>query len=134
MNTYVNNVSMDETVHAIEDMIATNKKSYVVAINADVIMKIENDEYLKKVVDEADMVLVDGQPLVWISKWHKRPVKARISGSDLVPELCKVAATKGYSIFIIGGKDGIAERAKDNLEKEHRDIKNCWNLCTSIWV
>lgn len=123
LNTYVNNVSMDETVHAIEDMIATNKKSYVVAINADVVMKIENDEYLKKVVDEADMVLVDGQPLVWISKWHKRPIKARISGSDLVPELCKVAATKGYSIFIIGGKDGIAERAKDNLEKEHRDIK-----------
>ncbi len=39
---------MDETVHAIEDMIATNKKSYVVAINADVIMKIENDEYLKR--------------------------------------------------------------------------------------
>ena len=39
LNTYVNNVSMDETVHAIEDMIATNKKSYVVAINADVVMK-----------------------------------------------------------------------------------------------
>lgn len=106
LNTYVNNVSMDETVHAIEDMIATNKKSYVVAINADVVMKIENDEYLKKVVDEADMVLVDGQPLVWISKWHKRPIKARISGSDLVPELCKVAPQKATQYLLLVVKMG----------------------------
>ncbi len=123
LNTYVNNVSMEETIQAIENMIATNKKSYVVAINVDVVIKIENDKYLKKIVDEADMVLVDGQPLVWISKWHKRPVKAKISGADLVPELCKEAAQKDYSIFIIGGKDGIAERAKENLEKKHSNIK-----------
>lgn len=123
LNTYVNNVSMEETIQAIENMIATNKKSYVVAINVDVVIKIENDKYLKKIVDEADMVLVDGQPLVWISKWHKRTVKAKISGADLVPELCKEAAQKDYSIFIIGGKDGIAERAKENLEKKHSNIK-----------
>ena len=123
LNTYVNNVSMDETVQAIEDMIAAKKKSYVVAINVDVVMKIENDKYLKQVVDEADMVLVDGQPLVWIAKWHKHPVKTRISGSDLVPELCAVASKKGYSIFIIGGKDGIAERAKENLERDLPGIK-----------
>ena len=68
LNTYINNLTMQETVEAIEQMIAANKKSYVVAINVDVVMKIEEDPYLKKVVDNADMVLVDGKPLVWISK------------------------------------------------------------------
>ena len=81
-------------------------------------MKIENDPYLKQVVDNADMVLVDGKPLVWISKLHGKPLKAKISGSDLVPLLCDVAAKKGYSIFIIGGKDGIAEQAKRKLEEK----------------
>lgn len=122
LNTYVNSVDMNETLSAIDDMIASGKKSYVVAINVDVVMKIENDSYLKRVTDEADMVLVDGQPLVWIAKWHKHPVKAKISGSDLVPLLCKRAAKKGYSIFIIGGKDGIAEKAKGNLEKDYPGI------------
>ena len=75
-------------------------------------MKIENDPYLKQVVDNADMVLVDGKPLVWISKLHGKPLKAKISGSDLVPLLCEVAAQKNYTIFIIGGKEGIAEQAK----------------------
>lgn len=122
LNTYVNNVSMDETIANIEQLISQDKKSYVVAINVDVVMKIENDTYLKKIVDAADMVLVDGKPLVWIAKWHKKPVKEKISGSDLVPLLCKTAAEKGYSIFILGGKEGIALQAKNKLEEEMPNI------------
>lgn len=116
LNTYVNNVDMAETLDAIDNMINDSKKHYVVAINVDVVMKIEKDAYLKKITNGADMVLVDGKPLVWIAKWHKHPVKEKISGSDLVPLLCQRAAEKKYSIFIIGGKDGIADKAKRNLE------------------
>ena len=123
INTYVNNLNMQETVGEICRLIDERKKSYVVAINVDVVMKMEDDKYLKQIADEADLTLVDGKPLVWIAKWHKRPVKAKISGSDLVPELCKMAADKGYKIFIIGGKDGIAEKARINLEHTWSGIK-----------
>ena len=123
LNTYVNNVDMDEALFAIDEMISLGKKSYVVAINVDVVMKIEEDQYLKKITDNADMVLVYGKPLVWIAKWHKHPVKAKISGSDLVPLLCARAAEKKYSIFIIGGKDGIAEKARGKLESELPGIR-----------
>lgn len=47
LNTYVNNVTLNETIEQIEWLIADKKKSYVVAINVDVVIKIENDEYLK---------------------------------------------------------------------------------------
>ncbi len=123
LNTFINNVTMSETVEAIEQMIAADKKSYVVAINVDVVMKIETDPYLKKIVDDADMVLVDGKPLVWISKLHGRPLKEKISGSDLVPLLCEISAKKGYSIFIIGGKDGIAAQARQRLEQKLPGIR-----------
>lgn len=123
LNTYINNLTMSETIDEIEKMIASNQKSYVVAINVDVIMKIENDPYLKKIVDEADMVLVDGKPLVWISKMYGKPLKAKISGSDLVPLLCDVSAEKDYKIFILGGKEGIAEQAKQKLIEKHPNIK-----------
>ena len=123
LNTYVNNVDMTETIGEICRLIEEKKKSYIVAINVDVVMKMEKDPYLKKITDEADLTLVDGKPLVWIAKWHKHPVKAKISGSDLVPELCRVAAEKGYRIYIIGGKEGIAEKAKQNLEKNLPGIR-----------
>lgn len=123
LNTWVNNLDMEETVAAVEQMIASDRKSYVVAINVDVVMKIEEDSYLKKVVDEADMVLVDGKPLVWISRLHGNPVKEKISGSDLVPVLCRKAAEKGYRIFILGGKDGVAKAAETRLQRMYSEIQ-----------
>jgi len=69
------------------------------------------------------MVLVDGKPLIWISKLYKTPVLEKVSGSDLVPQLCKIAAKKGYTIFILGGAKGVAEKAKINLEKQFSNIK-----------
>ena len=95
LNTYINNMDMQETIHAIESMIECKKKSYIVALNVDVVMKIE----------------------------HDTRVKVKVSGSDLVPELCELAAKKGYTIFIIGGKEGIAEKAKSNLENKYSEIK-----------
>ena len=123
LNTFVNNMDMEETIQTIDSFIQQKKRSYIVAINVDVVIKIEQDAYLKRITDQADMVLVDGKPLIWISKLHKRPVKAKISGSDLVPKLCEKAAEKGYTIFIIGCNDGIAEQAKRKLEKQLSGIK-----------
>lgn len=123
LNTQVNNVNMDEIVRIIEKLIADEKRSYVIPINVDVVMKIEVDRYLKQIVDEADIVLADGKPLIWISKMHKRPIMEKISGSDLVPLLCEIAAEKGYTLFIIGGKDGVARQAKRRLEKQLPDIR-----------
>lgn len=123
LNTYVSNVTMTEAVRGVETLLASGKKSYVVAINVDVVTKIEKDPYLKEITDNADMVLVDGTPLVWISKWHKMPVKEKVSGSDLVPQLCATAAQKGYTLFILGGKDGIAAQAKEKLEQTYPGIR-----------
>lgn len=122
LNTCVNNCTMQEALNNIEEMIKSEKKSYIVSINVDVVMKIEKDEELRKITDEADMVLADGKPLIWISKIHKQPIKEKISGSDIVPKLCELAANKGYTIFIIGGKEGIAEQAKNKLEEKYKGI------------
>ena len=123
LNTYVSNITMNEALDDIEKMIRSKKKSYVVAVNVDVIMKIEQDEELKTITNEADMVLTDGKPLIWISKLKKAPIKEKISGSDLVPKLCELSDKKGYTIFILGGKDGIAEQAKKKLESQYKNIR-----------
>ncbi len=122
LNTYVNNVSMNETIQEIERLIAQDEKSYVVPINVDVVIKMEHDSYLREIVDKADLVLVDGKPLIWVSQIYKMPIKQKISGSDLVPLLCETAATKGYSIYILGGKDGVADKAKKKIIQQWPNI------------
>ena len=123
LNITVDNLHMDEVIDEIESKIIKKEKAYIVPVNVDVIIKSDKDTSLKEILDKADMVLVDGKPLIWISKWIKRPVKEKISGSDLVPKLCQTAAYRGYTIFIIGGKEGVADRAKANLERDFNNIK-----------
>lgn len=124
LNTCVSNISMNETLDYIDNCINEyTKKNYVVAVNVDVITRIEKDRYLKEITDGADLVLVDGTPLIWASRILNKPIKEKISGSDLVPLLCEMAAEKGHSIFLIGGKDGIAESAKRRLEEKYPSIK-----------
>ena len=122
LNTFINNLTMSEVIGAIENLIESNKKSYIVPINVDVVVKAEHDTYLKKIIDNADLVLIDGKPLIWISKLYNMPIKEKVSGSDLVPLLCEKASKKSYSIFIIGGKEGVADSAKNNLEKAYPGI------------
>ena len=77
LNTYINNFTMKDALTEIDKLIQTKKKSYVVAINVDVVVKMEDDLYLKKITDEADLVLVDGKPLIWISQYFKNPIKKK---------------------------------------------------------
>ena len=60
LNTFVNNMDMEETIQTIDSFIQQKKRSYIVAINVDVVIKIEQDAYLNRFTDQADMVLVDG--------------------------------------------------------------------------
>ena len=61
--------------------------------------------------------MTDGKPLLWIAKWYGTPIKEKISGSDLFPLLCRMAAEKGYKMFFLGAAEGVAEKAAKNLSK-----------------
>ncbi|MBB5185709.1 N-acetylglucosaminyldiphosphoundecaprenol N-acetyl-beta-D-mannosaminyltransferase [Faecalicoccus acidiformans] len=122
LNTYIDNVTMSEAVEYIDTMIQHKKKGYVVTPNVDFIVRMEKDVQFQKIVENADLIVTDGKPLIWISKKIKTPIKEKISGSDLSPNIFRLAAKKGYTVFLLGGKEGVAEKAKMNMELKYPGI------------
>lgn len=122
LNTEVDNLTMDEAVQRIEQLILSGKPSYVVTPNVDHIVKLEQDKEFQNVYKEADLILTDGMPLIWISKLKKNPIKDKVSGSDLFPQVCKLAADKGYKVFLLGAAEGIAARAAENLRSKYNGL------------
>lgn len=122
MNTEIDNLTMDETLAEIDKLIQINKNAYVVTPNVDHIVQLERGGELCKVYKHADLILTDGKPLIWISKWYGTPIKEKISGSDLFPLLCKMAAEKGYSMFFLGAAEGVAAKAAENLMKRYKGL------------
>ena len=94
MNTEIDNLTMQETLQAIDQLIQENKSVYVVTPNVDHIVQLETNKELQAVYKNASLILTDGKPLLWIANWYGTPIKEKISGSDLFPLLCKMAAEK----------------------------------------
>lgn len=122
MNTYMDNVTLEEAVAHIEDCIRSRKIGHVITPNVDQIVRIESDTYFKEICDHAELLLVDGTPLLWIAKWYGQPIKEKICGSDLVPYLCELSAKKGYSVFLLGAADGVAAKAAKNLKAKYSGL------------
>lgn len=122
MNTYVDNVTEKQAINHIEMCIKNRKIGHVITPNVDQIVRIEKDPYFKEICDNAELLLVDGHPLMWIAKWYKRPIKEKICGSDLVPHLCEIAAEKGYRVFLLGAAEGVAAKAAKMLEEQYKGL------------
>ena len=99
LNIEVDNLTMTEAVEAVDTLIQKGEPSYVVTPNVDHIVKLEKDREFRDVYENADLILTDGMPLIWISKLKGNPIKEKVSGSDLFPKVCELASIKGYSIF-----------------------------------
>ena len=119
MNTEIDNLTMVETLEEIEKIIKKKECAYVVTPNVDHIVQLETNKELQAVYANASLILTDGKPLLWIAKWYKTPIKEKISGSDLFPLLCRLAAKRGYRMFFLGAAEGIAAKAAENLCKKY---------------
>lgn len=122
LNTNIDNLTMEEALERIDELIKKGNPSYVVTPNVDHIVKLERDEEFQEVYRNADLILTDGMPLLWISKFKKNPIKEKVSGSDLFPKVCELAAQKGYKVFLLGAAEGIADKAALNLKNKYNGL------------
>jgi N-acetylglucosaminyldiphosphoundecaprenol N-acetyl-beta-D-mannosaminyltransferase len=116
------NVTADEAVEQIEELILSGGTHQVATANLDFWINSLNDVHLHRIIAGCSLVLPDGMPLVWISRLLGNPLKERVSGVDLVPQLAELSAKKGYGIFLLGGREGVAERAKQVLEETYPGV------------
>lgn len=123
MNTEIDNLTMQETLQEVNQLVRNGKGAYVVTPNVDHIVQLETNEELQAVYRNASLILADGKPLIWISKLYGTPIKEKISGSDLFPRLCEMAAQKEYKMFFLGAAEGIAEKAAENLANRFKGLQ-----------
>jgi N-acetylglucosaminyldiphosphoundecaprenol N-acetyl-beta-D-mannosaminyltransferase len=106
--------------------------SIVVTPNADQVVNLEGDPALRAAYARAEMVVPDGMPVVWASRLLGTPLKERVTGSDLMPRLCGIAAQRGLKVFLLGGMPGVATRAAANLIKSLPSLRVTGTLCPPL--
>lgn len=123
----VDNMTMDEALARCDEFVsvgrATGRTHQIATVNADFVVNSLHDPELRRILQEADMATADGMPLVWASRLLGGPLPGRVTGADLVPALAERAAAKGYSIYFLGAKAGVAAKAAEILAERHPGLK-----------
>lgn len=116
LNTHVNALSMDETVECVEEIIAQGMPTQHVVINASKVNLMEADPTLREIVDACPLINADGASIVWAARKLGVPVAERVTGCDLFLRLVKVAAEKGYRIYLFGAREEVVAKVKRVFE------------------
>jgi N-acetylglucosaminyldiphosphoundecaprenol N-acetyl-beta-D-mannosaminyltransferase len=122
-NVLVDNVTMQETLDAIEGFVAKGTPCYITNPNVDIVIRYNRDDEFERYYKEGALCVADGVPILWAAKFLGTPLKEKVSGSDLVPRVCELAHAKGYKLFFLGGRPGAADAAKRKLQESLIDLK-----------
>lgn len=120
----VDNITFDDAISKVCNMAksSTNGK-YILTPNVDHIIKLQKDELFREIYDNADLVVTDGTPLMWIAESTGEPIREKIPGSDMLPRVCEEAAKRGLSVFICGADKGVAKEAANRLKARYKGLK-----------
>lgn len=124
LNTYVNALSMDETVDYVKRVIArrTPPVQHVV-INALKVNLMEKDPELREIVNSCPLINADGASILWAAKKLGVPVTERVTGIDLFMRLVEEAAKNGYKIYLFGAKPEVVEKVRNIFMEKYPTLQ-----------
>jgi N-acetylglucosaminyldiphosphoundecaprenol N-acetyl-beta-D-mannosaminyltransferase len=125
----LNAITERQCIDHILDELDAGRGGTVVTPNLDHLRRATRDITFGALVAEADLVVPDGMPLVWASRLQGTPLPQRVAGSDLISSLCAAAATRGRSVFLLGGAPGTAEGAARVLQQASPDLRVVGTHC-----
>jgi N-acetylglucosaminyldiphosphoundecaprenol N-acetyl-beta-D-mannosaminyltransferase len=116
------NLTTAEAIDLVTRMVQSRRPHYLVTANVDFLVQAQEDVELRRILFDAHLVLCDGTPLVWASRWLGNPLPERVAGSDLVPLLLRVAAERQFRIFLLGATPESATKAVENLRAKYSNL------------
>lgn len=114
--------SQDNLIENIFKDYSKELRNFIVNINPEIVTKNYKNSELKKIFNSQRYQIADGIGIIYASKLNKGNIKTRITGIDLMYAICKASFNTNAGIFLYGSKEGIAERAKLELEKQYNGI------------
>ncbi len=119
----IDRVDLQTAVQRIDDFLTSSAAHQVVTVNLDFVSIAQRDARFRETINEADLAVADGMPLVWVSRLKGEPLAERITGVELVDQSCRLAAGFEQGVFLLGAAPGVAEAAGRTLETRYPGLR-----------
>jgi N-acetylglucosaminyldiphosphoundecaprenol N-acetyl-beta-D-mannosaminyltransferase len=116
-------VSLDEATVLIAERAKSGKGGFVLTPNFDHIAIARHEPAMAAAYERAFLSVVDGIPLVVISRLLGLAVRQKVSGSDLFEPLMARCATEGVPVYFLGATAETCEQASRKLRTSYPAIE-----------
>jgi N-acetylglucosaminyldiphosphoundecaprenol N-acetyl-beta-D-mannosaminyltransferase len=120
LNVKVHALTGAQTLALIEQFIASGRPHQLTTVNPEFVVEAQHDEAFRQIINQAALALPDGIGLLKAAHFlGTTPLPERVAGSDLVVRLAELSHRKGYRIYFLGAKEGVAEKAIAQLKLDY---------------
>jgi len=123
LDVQIDELDFKQVMRKIADFCLGKRLRQIVTVNPEFLVATQHDEEFKKILNAADLSVPDGFGLkigAWLSG---QKLGERITGVDLTWEIAKLASERGWSVFLLGGKSGVAYKTAQRLKLVHPKLK-----------
>ncbi|MFT5691992.1 MAG: exopolysaccharide biosynthesis WecB/TagA/CpsF family protein [Oceanicoccus sp.] len=117
------NTSMPSILEWIKVRAQSKDKTVINFVNAHRINTTYSNDRYRASLKNSDLLLPDGSGIDMVMKLRKSNIKESINEAELFPSLCEMAAENGLSVFLLGGKPGVAETLSCSVTQRFPGLK-----------
>ena len=88
---------------------------YIAVTGMHGITEARHSKEFSRVLADADLVVADGMPLVWIGRLRGHALSRRVYGPELMLRFCRETAPTGCRHYFLGGALGVPEKLAESL-------------------
>ena len=111
----VSAVNMEEAVSQLRFALDSGHRGYVCVTGVHGVMEAQSDQDLRNILNSSLLTTPDGMPTVWIGRLQGFLRMRRVFGPDFMLRVCGMSCRKGYTQFLYGGNEGVAEQLRNIL-------------------
>ena len=111
-----------EALDRAAELIASPGCKYAVTPNPEIVWLARKQPQLMDALNGADLVVPDGIGIVYAARILGTPLPARVPGIELAAGLLQRLAESEQSVFLLGAKPGVAERAAEQLRVQYPSL------------
>jgi N-acetylglucosaminyldiphosphoundecaprenol N-acetyl-beta-D-mannosaminyltransferase len=110
----VNTADRPALMEGVRSRFRTGSGFAIATLNLDHLVKLRQLAAFRRAYERQDLVVADGNPIVWLSRLAGRPVSL-VTGSDLVEPLAELAAEERVPVALLGATSETLARAASVL-------------------
>jgi exopolysaccharide biosynthesis WecB/TagA/CpsF family protein len=102
----------------IAALVERSEPAFVAFANAHTLNLAHSDARFAHVLHHADLVLNDGAGVALAARMAGCRFPANLNGSDLTPKILQLAVERGWSVFFLGARPGVAAAAGEAMRRQ----------------